>query len=87
MKHIKAFLRSAEAKVAVMASAVLVALSGNASAALDETMKQSFTDGFTSMATDATAMIAAIVPIAIGVAGTIFLVKKAMGWFKGIAGK
>lgn len=44
-----------------------------------------FTTGFQSMASDALSMIATIVPIALGVAGVLFLARKAMGWFKGMA--
>lgn len=44
-----------------------------------------FTTGFQQMASDALSMIGAIVPIALGVAGVIFLAKKAMGWFKSLA--
>lgn len=49
------------------------------------TITTAFTTGFTSLASDALTMIAAIVPIALGVAGTIFLVRKAMSWFKSLA--
>ena len=44
-----------------------------------------FTTGFQQMASDAMSMIGAIVPIALGVAGVIFLARKAMGWFKSLA--
>lgn len=49
------------------------------------TVISAFTSGFQSMASDAMSMIAAIVPIALGVAGVIFLARKAMGWFKSLA--
>lgn len=49
------------------------------------TIMTSFTSGFTKLAGDALLMIAAIVPIALGVAGVNFLTRKAMGWFKGLA--
>ena len=41
-----------------------------------------FQSGFQSMASDAMEMIAIIVPIAVGVAGVIWLARKAMSWFK-----
>jgi len=41
-----------------------------------------FQAGFQSMASDAMEMIAIIVPIAVGVAGVIWLARKAMSWFK-----
>ena len=44
-----------------------------------------FQTGFQQLASDIVGMIAIIVPIALGVAGTIFLARKAMGWFKSMA--
>lgn len=44
-----------------------------------------FTNGFNSMVTNSIAMISAMVPIALSLAGVTFLVRKAMGWFKGMA--
>lgn len=44
-----------------------------------------FSSGFQSMVTNSISMISAMVPIGLTLAGTIFLVKKAMSWFKGIA--
>lgn len=41
--------------------------------------------GFGTIATNATSVITTIVPIAVGVAGLIFVVKKALGWFKSLA--
>ena len=38
-----------------------------------------------AMVTNSISMISAMVPIALTLAGTIFLVKKAMSWFKGMA--
>lgn len=49
------------------------------------TVISAFQSGFQSMASDAMNMIAVIVPIAVGVAGVIFLARKAMGWFKSMA--
>lgn len=50
-----------------------------------DTVITAFQTAFQSMASDAKSMIAAIVPIALGVAGVIFLARKAMGWFKSLA--
>lgn len=47
-----------------------------------DTVISAFQSGFTSMAGDAMKLIAVIVPIAVGVAGVIWLSKKAMSWFK-----
>lgn len=46
------------------------------------TVISAFQSGFQSMASDAMSMIAVIVPIAVGVAGVIWLSRKAMSWFK-----
>lgn len=51
-----------------------------------ETVKGAFQTGFQQIATDALGIIAIIVPIAIGVAGVIFISKKAMSWWKGLSG-
>ena len=99
MKNLKEkvcnFLRSAEMKAATAATVVAVAMTNFASAGYegvdlaDGSIKSgvinSFTNGFNTMATDALQMIGLIVPIALGVAGTVFIVKKAMGWFKSLA--
>lgn len=44
-----------------------------------------FGTGIGSIVSDAGSMIVTIVPIALGLAGVIWLVRKAMGWFKGMA--
>lgn len=46
------------------------------------TVISAFQTGFQKMASDAMSMIAIIVPIAVGVAGVIWLARKAMSWFK-----
>jgi hypothetical protein len=50
-----------------------------------ETITTALTTGFTGISTDAMGIIAVIVPIAIGIAGAIFVIKKALSWFKGLA--
>lgn len=89
MKKVNEFLRSKAVKVSAAASAVATGLLVAASAVEGETstaaITSSFTTGFQQIASDAVSMIAVIVPIALGVAGTVFLVKKAMGWFKSLA--
>jgi len=52
---------------------------------MDEALTTAFTTGFTQIAADALEVVALIVPIALGVAGTIFVSKKAIGWFKGLS--
>jgi len=49
------------------------------------TVISAFQSGFQSIASNAMSMIAAAAPVAIGVAGVIFLTRKAMSWFKGMA--
>lgn len=92
MKKVKEFMRSAELKVACMVPTACVAVMGLASAeetggtSIDTTaIASAFATGFQSMVTSSISMISTMVPIALTLAGTIFLVKKAMGWFKGMA--
>lgn len=44
-----------------------------------------FVSGFNSMVTNSINMVSAMVPIALTLAGVLFMVKKAMSWFKGMA--
>lgn len=89
-RKFRELVRHAEAKAAVTGTLVLPTLVMAASAA-DETASGSativsaFTSGFQTMANEAIGMIAAMAPVALSLAGVIFLVKKAMGWFKSIA--
>lgn len=55
--------------------------------AVDEsaTIAAAFQTGFQKIVTDSIGMLSAMVPIAVGFAGTLFIVKKAMSWFKGAA--
>lgn len=62
-----------------------MAMAASAEEATSATVVTAFTTGLTTLAGDALSMIAAIVPIAIGIAGTVFLVKKAMSWFRVVA--
>lgn len=50
-----------------------------------ETLTTALSTAFTSISGDAMEVIGVIVPIAIGVAGAIFVIKKALGWFKSLA--
>jgi len=50
-----------------------------------ETITTAFTTGLTSLSTSVMGVIAAIVPIALTIAGAIFAVKKGMSWFKSLA--
>lgn len=44
-----------------------------------------FTSGFNDMVINSVTMISAMVPIALTLGGTLFLVRKAMNWFKAMA--
>lgn len=92
MKKVKEFIRSVEMKAALMVPVACTAVMGLASA--EETggstidtsaIAAAFATGFQSMVTSSISMISTMVPIALTLAGTIFLVKKAMSWFKGMA--
>lgn len=86
MEKVKNFLSSAAVKAGAVAGGVASMLTVAASAEeTTATITTAFQTGFQSMASDAVGMIAIIVPIALGVAGTVFLVKKAMGWFRSMA--
>lgn len=86
-EKIKGFLHSAEAKIAAAGSTAAVALTVAASAedTSAATITTAFQTGFQSMANDAMSMIAIIIPIGLGVAGAVFLSRKAIGWFKSLA--
>lgn len=89
-EKIKDFVKSAEMKCAGVASVAAMAMTGFAnaegpSASTSSTVITAFQTGFQSMANDALSMIAVIVPIALGVAGVVFLSRKAIGWFKSLA--
>lgn len=49
------------------------------------TVISAFTTGFQSIVSDAMSMVGAVVPIALPLAGVLFLVRKAMSWFKSMA--
>ncbi len=87
MQKVKEFLRSKTMRMSMMLCMVAAMLAVSCFAADGDaaTVTSAFTTGFTQIVTDSKAMIAAIVPIAVGLAGTIFLVRKAMGWFKSMA--
>lgn len=66
----------------MMLSTTVFAAEGDATTGTSETVISAFQTGFQGMASDAMKMIAIIVPIAVGVAGVIWLARKAMSWFK-----
>lgn len=86
-QKIKNIVEQAKLKAVVTGASVASAMTVLASAedGTADTIQTAFQTGFTDLASDALAMIAIIVPIALGVAGTIFIARKAMGWFKSLA--
>ncbi len=88
----KKFFESRRAKMALMfclAVSLLVctafAAEGDPATIDTAAITTAFTSGFNSMVTNSISMISAMVPIALTLCGVIFLVKKAMGWFKSMA--
>lgn len=70
--------------VAVLSTAAL-AVDETTSGGSTATVISAFQAGFQSMASDAMQMIAVAAPVAISLAGVIFLSRKAISWFKGMA--
>lgn len=82
--------KTTKAMLAAPAAASLLVVAANAEdaggATIDTTaITTAFTSGFQSMVTNSIGMISAMVPIALTLAGVVFLVKKGMSWFKGVA--
>lgn len=88
-KNGRQFLQSREFRIGVMSCLVVALLCSTAFAAEGDTttatLVTAFQTGFQQIASDAMNMIAVAAPIALGLAGTIFLAKKAISWFKGMA--
>lgn len=99
MEKIKAnfreFVQAKTTKVIVAASLAAPMLAASASAVGEDTgttatidsaaITAAFTSGFNDIVVNSIAMISAMVPIALTLAGCVFLVKKGMNWFKGVA--
>lgn len=86
-QKIKNIVEQAKLKAVVVGASAASVITAAASAAEGDSaaIQTAFQSGFTQLASDALGMIAIIVPIALGVAGTIFIARKAMGWFKSMA--
>ena len=41
--------------------------------------------GFTSIATNVTSVLTTIIPIALGIVGMVWVVRKGVGWFKSLS--
>lgn len=44
-----------------------------------------FQTGFQTVSADVMSILGVAIPIAVGIAGTLFIARRAMGWFKGMA--
>lgn len=86
MKQIKKRLLvlsfSAMMVMAMCVSAFAAGEDSSGTSGASATVISAFQTAFQSMAADAKQMIAIIVPIAVGLAGVLWLARKAMGWFK-----
>lgn len=96
MEKIKAnfreFVQAKTTKVMVAASLAAPVLAASASAVDRETatidsaaIQSAFTSGFNDIVVNSVSMISAMVPIALTLAGCVYLVRKGMDWFKGVA--
>lgn len=50
-----------------------------------QTILTAFTTGLTTLQSDVLSVIAAIIPIALVIAGAVFAVRKGLSWFKSLA--
>lgn len=85
----RAFLRSREFRIAVLGCLVVSMMVCTAfaeetgTATIDvSAINDAFTTGFNSLVINSIGMLSAMTPIALTLAGTVYLVRKAMGWFK-----
>lgn len=88
MKQIKKKILALSASammVVLMCVSAFAAGGDTSSSGTSATVISAFTSGFQTIVSDALSMIGAAAPIALSLAGVIFLTKKAMSWFKGIA--
>lgn len=89
MKKGREFLQSRAFRIGVMCCLAVSLLCCTAFAAEGDetstTLVSAFQTGFQQIAADAVNIIVVAAPIALGLAGTIFLAKKAISWFKGMA--
>lgn len=86
MGKIKAFFKRKSAKVAMIATAVMVPLTVGASAA-DDASVSAITTALTTLQGQVIGMIGVIVGIAIAIFAAKWLPKAAMSFFKSIASK
>ena len=71
--------------LSVMCVSAFAADSSSTTAIDTAGITSAFVSGFNSMVTNSINMVSAMVPIALTLAGVLFMVKKAMSWVKGMA--
>lgn len=84
------FLQSREFRIGVLGCLVVsmlvcTAFAEGETTGSTATIAAAFQTGFQQMVVDTLNIISAMAPPAISIAGAIFLAKKAMSWFKGMA--
>ncbi len=90
-KRVREFLQSKSLKVGVMCCVAMSMMVCTAFAAEGDptsttaTITAAFQTGFQQVVSDGLNLIAVMVPIAMSLAGVIFLVRKAMSWWKSMA--
>lgn len=90
MRKFKNWVQNKAARVGAVLSGSALALAGAASAAEGDAatgvdLTSTLQTGFQGVVTQAGQVLAVIVPIGLGLAGTIWLARKAMSWFKGMS--
>lgn len=53
---------------------------------MTEGMTTAFTTAFQNVAADASSMLLVVIPVALSVAGVVWVARKAFRWFKSMAG-
>ncbi len=89
-KRVSEFFRSKLLKISVFCLVMSMMVSTAFAAEGDPTsttatITTAFQTGFQQMVSDGLSLIAVMVPIALSLAGVIFLIKKAMSWWKSMA--
>lgn len=77
--------KSAKKIAAAVMAAMAVCVGSVGAFALDESISTALSTGFTSVSTDAITVIALIVPIGLAITGAVFVIKRALAWFKSMA--
>lgn len=84
-KNVKKTLALLAVAAMVMAMTVVPALAAEGDATTGVDLTSSLQTGFQGIVTQAGQVLSVIVPIALGLAGTIWLAKRAIGWFRSMA--